>query len=78
MLTMSQEHLGIHVKELDQHAELLAFPNGTVDLRTGEMRDGRRDDYITKRVPYDYDPKATCPRFLQFLAEVMASESDRH
>ncbi len=76
MLTMSQEHLGIHVRELDQHAELLAFLDCTVDLRTGERRDGRREDYITKRVPYNYDPKATCLRFLQFLHEVMASGSD--
>lgn len=76
MLTLSQEHLGIEVKELDQRAELLAFLNGTVDLKTGHMRAGRRDDYITKRVPSDYVPDASCPRFLRFLHEVMAGGSD--
>lgn len=76
MLIMNQEHLGISVKELDQRAELLAFRNGTVDLRTGEMREGLREDYITKRVPHDYDPGASCPRFLQFLDEIMGGGPD--
>jgi putative DNA primase/helicase len=29
----------------------------------------RKDDYITKMIPYDYDPDATCPRFENFLFE---------
>jgi putative DNA primase/helicase len=29
----------------------------------------RKDDYITKLIPYDYNPDATCPRFDTFLRE---------
>ena len=37
---------------------LLNAPNGTLDLRTGELRPHRREDYITKLVP---DSRSTRP-----------------
>jgi putative DNA primase/helicase len=52
---------------------LLNFQNGTVDLRTGEFREHRREDYITRIVPHTYDPNATCPLFDRFLSECMVS-----
>lgn len=76
MLFLSQSALGIAVDELDQRPDLLAFQNATVDLRTGQMRDGLREDLITKQVPFDYDPEATCPRFSQFLEEIMGGGPD--
>jgi putative DNA primase/helicase len=33
---------------------LLACKNGVVDLRTGKLRDGRRDDYISKACPTEF------------------------
>lgn len=33
--------------------------------------DHDRDDLITKLVPVDYDPKAECPQFLNFLEEIL-------
>jgi putative DNA primase/helicase len=35
-------------------------------------------DYFTlSKLPYAYDPKATCPKWLQFLGEVMEGDADR-
>lgn len=43
--------------------------NGTIDLRTGELRPHRREDMITRLAPVAYDPNATCPAFARFLEE---------
>lgn len=54
----------------DSDTWLLGVNNGVVDLRTGELRPGRPDDRVTMTTGVDYDPKAECPRWLQFLDEV--------
>jgi putative DNA primase/helicase len=33
------------------------------------FRQHRREDYLTKKIPINYDPKARCPQFSKFLAE---------
>jgi P4 family phage/plasmid primase-like protien len=38
----------------DKNIDLLGFVNGTYDLKTGEFREPRREDYITKIIPYNY------------------------
>jgi putative DNA primase/helicase len=40
---------------------LLNCNNGTIDLKTGELYKHRKEDMISKMVPLDYDPAATCP-----------------
>lgn len=55
----------------DEAPGLLGVPNGVVDLRTGELRDGRPEDLITKQAGIEYDPGAVCPRFDRFLREVL-------
>jgi putative DNA primase/helicase len=41
---------------LDADPLLLGVQNGTIDLRTGKFREGRREDYITKRCHVAFDP----------------------
>lgn len=55
---------------------LLGVPNGLVDLRTGELRDGRREDNITMQTAVPFDPDARCPRWERFLVEVFAGDAD--
>lgn len=58
----------------DAEPWLLCVPNGVIDLRTGELRPGRRDDRITMSAAVPFDPAATCPRWLRFLEEIFNSE----
>lgn len=67
ILKAFSEVAGTH---FDRDTWLLNCNNGTLDLRTGELREHRRDDYITKITPVDYDPAATCPRWIRFLSEI--------
>ncbi|QUH01418.1 bifunctional DNA primase/polymerase [Saccharopolyspora erythraea] len=51
----------IRASRLDADPNLLNCTNGTVDLRTGEIRPHNPQDYITKSTHVPYDPKATHP-----------------
>jgi putative DNA primase/helicase len=55
---------------------LLGVPNGVVNLRTGERRDGRREDRLTMSTAAPFDAEATCPRWQQFVGEVFGGDED--
>jgi putative DNA primase/helicase len=59
----------------DQDGYLWSCENGTLDLRTGELRPHRREDYLTKRCPLPYVPDVPCPRWWQFLKEITAGDA---
>jgi putative DNA primase/helicase len=63
-------------EDWDETPGLLGVPNGVVELRTGELRDGRPDDRITMQAGVAYDPKAACPRFDEFLREIFSGDDD--
>jgi putative DNA primase/helicase len=52
---------------------LLNTPNGTIELRTGKMRNNRQDDYITKITAVA--PGGDCPMFKEFLDRI--TDGDR-
>jgi putative DNA primase/helicase len=72
-LREAQPHLAIRPAELDTDADLLNCTNGTLDLKTGQLCEHRREDFITKLVHHDYRPGATCPVFLEFLKRITAN-----
>lgn len=54
----------------------LGVPNGVVDLKTGKLRAGSRDDHITKHAGVKYDPSAKCPRWELFLKEILSNDEE--
>ena len=59
----------------DADLMLLGTPGGTVDLRTGELRDARSDEYITNLT--GCTPEAGAPKlWLEFLNEALAGNQD--
>jgi putative DNA primase/helicase len=67
---MSDPALAVTSSLWDNDTFLLGTPDGTLDLRTGEMRAPVPEDYITRLTAVTPAPKATCPLWLKFLAEV--------
>jgi putative DNA primase/helicase len=57
--------LNVKTDKLDPNPRLLNVENGTIDLKTGKLREHRQEDMITKIAHVTYDKNADCP----FLAE---------
>lgn len=62
--------LTVEVKELDRDPWLFNVRNGTIDLRTGELRKHRHADLITKLSPVEYHGGAPCSLWHRFLERV--------
>jgi putative DNA primase/helicase len=60
----------VAVSAFDRQPDLLSFQNGTVDLRTGQLREHRKTDLMTYCLDIEYRPDAECPRFERFLEEI--------
>ena len=75
MIALAQSEPGIPVSPvmLDADPWLLNVENGTVDLRTGDLREHRRDDLITKMAGTRYEVAAPAPAFGSFLDRVLPS-----
>jgi putative DNA primase/helicase len=64
------------VDQWDTDIWLLNTPDGTVDLRTGEMRPHGLEDYMTKITAVSPDPSCPTPLFDSFLDRVTESNAD--
>jgi len=51
MLEMAKSELAISPEDLDRDPWLFNVRNGTIELQTGELRDHRKEDFITKLAP---------------------------
>ncbi len=66
-LAKTDPRLVLTADRLDRDAYLLNVQNGTLDLRTGQLRPHRREDLITKLAPVDYVAGATHPTLAKYL-----------
>ena len=51
--------------------------NGLYKIDEGILIDHTPKIFTTNLLPFDYDPDATCPRFMQFLDEVFLGDQDK-
>ncbi len=79
MVALAESEPGIPVRpdDLDKDPWLLNVENGTIDLRTGELREHRREDLITKLAPVEYDPEAEAPTWEAVLERLLPSHALR-
>jgi len=67
----SWQGISIPAESCDQDPWLLNCSNGTLDLRTGQLRPHRQQDYLTKSLTIPYEPEAQCPTWDHFLWRIM-------
>lgn len=78
MLSLAQSDPAITTKlsAFDVDPMLLNCENGTIDLRTGQLREHRREDLCSRVTPVIYDPDAKCSQFFAFLDRIMNKNDD--
>lgn len=66
--------------EMDAKIDIVAAHNGVIQLDrengTFDFRSFHPDDMTTKRMSVIYDPDAKCPRWEQFIAEIMNGDAE--
>lgn len=60
--------------ELFNRQEIVNFPNGILDLATGEMKQHSPIYLSSTQMSYRYDPNAKCPKWDKFIAEIMSND----
>ena len=73
-LAASEERRVKQSTELDQHLHLFNAADGTIDLRSGEVKDPDRSDLITCVANASVRINATCNRWIQFINEIMRGD----
>ena len=74
MVDLAESEPGIPIlpHALDTDPWLLNVKNGTLDLKSCDLRTPRKEDMITKIIDVEFHPDAQCPTWLEFLNKVMA------
>jgi putative DNA primase/helicase len=67
MIENAKSAMAVGPDELDSDPYLLTVENGTIDLRSGELRPHDPGDYITLMAPTRFDPDATDPMWEEVL-----------
>ncbi len=77
MLELAKSEQPVSTDDLDARPWYLNVENGTIDLRTGQLRSHRQSDLITKLTPVRYDPEAAAPMWEAFLEQILPDEDVR-
>lgn len=64
-------------EDLDADPWLLNVSNGTIDLRTGRLREHNPEDLITRKAPVSFDADAEAPLWLRCLERWQPDEDNR-
>jgi putative DNA primase/helicase len=77
MIDLARSEPGIPVlpEQMDINPWLLNCVNGTLDLRTGRLREHRREDMITKLCPTEYHLQATAPLWQKYLETIFVGNA---
>jgi len=73
-LAASEPPIPVRSDDFDRDPWLLNVANGTLDLRSGDLRPHRREDLLTVAAPVAFDPAAECPTWERFLTRIMGED----
>ncbi len=73
-MTIPQPGISITANQLDNQPWLLNVRNGTLDLRTGELRQADSNDLLTQQIDINYNPEATTDEWEAFLLTIFNND----
>ena len=65
-----------NINDFDKNLLLLNVQNGTLNLKDYTLQPHNPADMITKLAKVKYNPKARCPRWDEFINEIMCGDAD--
>lgn len=71
-----QPEIRLNSEVLDRDPYILNVANGTLDLRSGVLRDHSPDDYLTKITEVSYDPLVEAPRWRAFQQRICTGDEE--
>ena len=74
MVNLVKTELFVREEEFEHNPYLFNVNNGTIHLRTGNFRPHRGNDLIRKLAPVEYDSKAQCPLYMDFLGRITGGD----
>jgi putative DNA primase/helicase len=75
-LARSEPGIPLLPADLDREPFLLNVQNGTLDLRTGQLRPHRREDRLSKMAAVEFHQEAACPLWLGCVRRWMDGNED--
>lgn len=75
-LFLAEHRCAKSIQTLDQDIYSFNMRNFTIDLTTMKERKHSHSDLITKFVDVDFNPKAKCPQFMEFLKHVFDGDQE--
>jgi putative DNA primase/helicase len=72
----TEQVIALRADQLDRNPWLISCTNGTLDLRTSELRPHRAADLITLRTDVSFERGAACPRWRAFLRQVFEGDEE--
>jgi putative DNA primase/helicase len=75
-MARSEAQIRVALADLDAQPDLFNVQNGTIDLRTGELRAHRREDLITKCAPVAYDREVDTETWDHFIDDITRGDLD--
>jgi putative DNA primase/helicase len=76
MLDRAKSELPVTPDEFNNHLYLLNCNNGTLDLRTGELRSHSPQDMLTRCLKINYDPTVCFDKWEAFIKGIFAGDAD--
>lgn len=78
MIDLAKTEPGVAVvpDDLDVDDWMLNCLNGTINLKTGELKPHLRENHVTKLTPVEFNPTANCPTWHSFLDKIMGGNTE--
>jgi P4 family phage/plasmid primase-like protien len=79
MIALAKKEPGVaaSIKDFDSDPWFFGVQNGVINLKTGNFRPAQPDDMILKKGDVIFDPAAACPKFEEFLAQILPNPKIR-
>lgn len=74
VINLVKTNLFVREEEFEHNPYLFNVNNGTIHLRKGKFRPHHRNDFIRQLAPVEYNLKAECPRFMEFLCRITGGD----